>query len=146
MTLSSGTSVVTSCASVSERIHSSSSNCFVVGSFSVFRKHQWCVEQEAALFRQVSWHPLDCENVELPKRGRRLLWPAPAKETRASKCSCRSPVGPGALTGANLTCGSDARPVLLRPCSPHRAPQEQQTHDRCRRHTKPTLPTGAHSC
>ena len=25
-------------------------------------------------------------------------------------------------------------------------PQEQQTHDRYGRHTKPTLPTGAHSC
>ena len=46
VTLSSGTSVVTSCASVNERIHSSSSNCFEVGS---------C---EAAL----------CENVELPKQ------------------------------------------------------------------------------
>ena len=36
VTLSSGTSEVTSCASVSERIHSSSSNCFKVGSFSIF--------------------------------------------------------------------------------------------------------------
>ena len=34
VTLSFEMSVVTSCASVSERIHSSSSNCFVVGSFS----------------------------------------------------------------------------------------------------------------
>ena len=36
-TLSSGMSVVTSCASVNERIHSSSSHCFEVGSFSFFR-------------------------------------------------------------------------------------------------------------
>ena len=25
-------------------------------------------------------------------------------------------------------------------------PQETKTHDKCRRHTKPTLPTRAHSC
>ena len=50
-------------------------------------------------------------------RNKHLLCPAPAKETMASRCSCRSPVGPGALMGANMTCGSDATPVLLRPCS-----------------------------
>ena len=37
VTLSSGMSVVASCASTNERIHSSSSNCFEVGSFSFFR-------------------------------------------------------------------------------------------------------------
>ena len=37
VTLSSGTSAVISCASVIERIHSSSSNSFVVGPFSFFR-------------------------------------------------------------------------------------------------------------
>ena len=50
-------------------------------------------------------------------RNRRLLCSAPAKERTASRCSCRSPVGPGALIGASLTCGSDAIPVLLRSCS-----------------------------
>ena len=50
-------------------------------------------------------------------RNRRLLSPAPAKEMTASRCSCRSPVGPSELMGASLTCGSDAMPVLLRPCS-----------------------------
>ena len=33
----------------------------------------------------------------------RLRWPAPAKAMMASSCSCRSPVGPGALVGASLT-------------------------------------------
>ena len=108
VTLSSGMSVVTSCASVNERIHSSS-NCFVVGSFSL-QKHQLRVEQEAALSRQVS-------------RGR-LLWPAPAKETTASRCSCRSPVGPGALIGDSLTWGNEAIPVLLPTLLPHRAPRQ----------------------
>ena len=32
-------------------------------------------------------------------------------------CSCRSPMGPGALMGDSLTCGSEAIPVLVRPCS-----------------------------
>ena len=59
VTVSSGTSAVTSCASVSERIHSSSWNWFEVGSFVFLQKHQLCVEQEAALFRQVSCRPLD---------------------------------------------------------------------------------------
>ena len=50
-------------------------------------------------------------------RNKRLLWPASAKETMASRCSCRSSVGLGALVGDSLTCGSDAIPVLLRPFS-----------------------------
>ena len=50
-------------------------------------------------------------------RNRRLLCPSPAKEMIASRCSCRSPVGPGALMDASLTCGSDTIPVLLWPCS-----------------------------
>ena len=57
------------------------------------------------------------------RANKRLLWPAPAKETMASKCYCRSQVGPGALTGDRLTCGSEAVPVLTQPCSliAHRA-------------------------
>ena len=43
--------------------------------------------------------------------------PSPAKEMIAPRCSCRSPVGPGALMDASLTCGSDTVPVLLWPCS-----------------------------
>ena len=50
-------------------------------------------------------------------RNQRLLWPAPAKETMASRCSCRSLEGPGALFGDSLTWSSEAIPVLLRPCS-----------------------------
>ena len=108
VTLSSGTSVVISCASVSERIHSSSSNCFEVGSFSVF-ENMSCVSRRkrhssgkppvARLIVRMSSH-----------RNQRLLCPEPAKGTMASNYSCRSPVGPGTLTGANFTCGSDAIP------------------------------------
>ena len=48
----------------------------------------------------------------------RLLWPAPAKATAASRCSCFfSRVGTSELMGASLTWRSDASPVLLRPCS-----------------------------
>ena len=54
------------------------------------QKDQLCGEQEAALFRQVSCRPLDCENVELPK------WVSSGR-------SCHSPVGPGALMGDSLT-------------------------------------------
>ena len=43
-----------------------------------------------------------------------LHCPAPAMATMASRCSCRSPGGPGALTGASLMCGSEEKPVLLR--------------------------------
>ena len=48
--LSSGTSAVISCASVNERIHSSSSNNFVVGSFFFLQEHQLRVEEESAVF------------------------------------------------------------------------------------------------
>ena len=44
----------------------------------------------------------------------RLRWPAPAKAMMASRCSCRSSEGPGALVCVTLTSGSDAIPVLLR--------------------------------
>ena len=74
------------------------------------------VEKESAFFWQISECPPHCED-ESP-RNSRLLCLAPAKEMIASRCSCRSPVGPGALMGASLTCGTHAIPVLLRPCSP----------------------------
>ena len=110
MTLSSGTSVVTSCASVSERIHSPSSNCFEVGSFSFFRNIS-CVHSSGR-------SPMAHLIVRMSRlRNRRLLWPVPANETVASRCSCRSPVGPGVLFGDILTWGNEAMPVLLRPCS-----------------------------
>ena len=41
----------------------------------------------------------------------------------ASKGSCRSPEGLGALMGASLTCGSDATPVLTAGLLPHCAPR-----------------------
>ena len=46
-------------------------------------------------------------------QNRCLLCLAPPKETMASKCSCRSPVG----SGTSSTRGSDAMPVLFLPCS-----------------------------
>ena len=77
-------------------------------------------EQDAALFRQVS---VDHLTVRMSRsRNKRLLWPAPAKETMASRCSCRSPVGPNALIGDSLTWGNEGMPVLLQPCTPNRAP------------------------
>ena len=57
--------------------------------------------------------PLDCENVKTAKQASPL----------ASSCEGDDgvqvflPEGPRALIGARLTCGSDAIPVLLRPCS-----------------------------
>ena len=68
VTLSSGTSVETSCASVSERIHSSSSNCFLVASFSFFKNFSYVLSRK----RQVSCHPLDCKKVEHPKQASAL--------------------------------------------------------------------------
>ena len=55
--------------------------------------------------------------VRMSRPRNKRLWPAPAKETMTPTCSCRSPVGPKTLMGASLTCGIDATPVLLRPCS-----------------------------
>ena len=78
----------------------------------LLKKHQLRVEQEAALLQQVS------RRMRMSRpRNRRLLWPAPAKETLAPRCSCLSPVGPGALIGDSVTYGSEAMPVLIRPCS-----------------------------
>ena len=80
----------------------------------LLQEHQVCTEQEAALLRQVACRLI--VRMSSP-RNRRLLCPAPAKETMASMCSCLSPAGPGALLGDSLTWGSEAMPVLLRPCS-----------------------------
>ena len=110
--MSAGTSVETSCASISDRIHPSSSKCREVGSFSFFRNISCVLEQEAAL-------PAS-ENVKT--RNKRLLWPAPAKETMASRCSRRSPVGPGALIGAKrLAPSSRSAPVPHPAASAHSA-------------------------
>ena len=114
MTLSSGTSAVISCASVSERIHSSSSKCFEVGSFSFIKKMSCVLRRNR---HSSSKSPVAHLIVRMsgPRNKR------PAKETMASKCSCRSLVCPGALMGVSLTCGSNAIPVLLRPCSQSRS-------------------------
>ena len=85
VTLSSGTSVMTSCASVSERIHSSSLDCFEVVSFFVCvgcvlrrKRHSSGKSPVARLVVRLSG-----------SRGGRLFWPTPAKETMASRCSTR---------------------------------------------------------
>ena len=61
-TLSSGTSAVISCASVNERIHSSSSNCFELLAPFLLQEHELRVEEESAFFRQVACRPLNCQN------------------------------------------------------------------------------------
>ena len=94
------------------RFHQRSDPLFRGSVFLLLQELELRVEEESTLFRQVSCRPLDCENVQAPP-----LSGSPAKETIASKCSCRSPGGPGAPTCASLTCGSNAIPVLLRPCS-----------------------------
>ena len=113
-TLSSRTSAVISCASVSDGTHSSSLNCFEGSVLFLFQEHQLRLEEGSVPFRQVSCRPLNCENVESPKQA--LPLSGSCEEMIASRCSCRSPVSPGPLMGANLTCGSDAIPVMLRPC------------------------------
>ena len=91
VTPSSGMSGVTSCASVSDRIHSSSSNCIVVGSFSSLKDIS-CVSSTKRHSSEKS--PVAHLIVRMSRpRNRRLLWPAPAKETMASRCSGRSTVG-----------------------------------------------------
>ena len=52
----------------------------------------------------------------------RQLCPASAKTTIESRCSCRSPVGPGGPMGGRQTCDSEEKPVLLRPTMPPPSP------------------------
>ena len=59
---------VISCASVNDRIHSSSSNCFEDWVVLLLQEDELRIEEESALFRQISCRPLDVENVELPKQ------------------------------------------------------------------------------
>ena len=88
VTLSSAMSVVASCASVSERIHSSSSNCFGVGSFSFFRNISCVLSRKR---HSSSKSPKANLIVRMARpRNKRHLQPAPAKETMASRCSCLS--------------------------------------------------------
>ena len=76
---SSGMSAVIACASVGDRIHSSSSNSFVVVNW-----HSSGISPVAHLTAKIS--------MILKSR---LLCPAPTKAMMASRCSCRSPVGRG---------------------------------------------------
>ena len=55
---------------------------------------------------------------------RRLLWPAPAKETTPSRCSCRSPAGPGALTGGSFDVEQRSDTCFASTLLPHRAPRQ----------------------
>ena len=78
--------------------------------FLFLQEQQLRVEEEAALFRQVSRRPTNCEN--FVPRNKRLQYPAPAKETMTSECSCRSPVGPRALIGRHFDV-RERRPYLF---------------------------------
>ena len=103
LTLSSGTSAVTSCASVSELIHSSSSNCFEAGSCSFFKNINCVLSRK----RHSSSKSPVTDLIVSMSSSQNKLWPAPAKEMMPSRCSSRSP--------DSLTCGSDTCfvPALL---------------------------------
>ena len=121
MTLSSGTSAVISCASVIERIHSSSSNCFKVGSYSFF-KNMTCLLRRNRHFSGKSPVAHFIVSMSSP-RNRRLLCPAPAKDTMASKWSCRSPVRPGGAARYLFPCGLALSWHLALPCTFHHPKQ-----------------------
>ena len=109
---------MTSCASVSERIHSSSSNCFEVGSFF---KHIFCVLSRKRHSSGKS--PVAHLFVRMSRpRKRRLLWPAGAKETMASRCSCRSPVGAGSTHRRQFDVWQRSDTCFVLALLPHRAP------------------------
>ena len=76
--------------------------------FVFLEKQQLRIEQEATLFWQVSRGPLDCEKRQDPGTS------ASSGQTVASRCSRRSPAGPGELNGDSLTWGSEA---ILAPSS-----------------------------
>ena len=56
-------SAVTACASVRDRIHSSSLNSFCCGDNFFLQEHELCVEEEALLFWKISCGPLDGQGV-----------------------------------------------------------------------------------
>ena len=130
-------SAVTAC--VSDRIHSSSSNMLC---WSVFFFHQdiICVGGRKRLSSGISpvvhltvWMLRTLES--------RLRCPAPAKAMIASRCSCRSPKGPGALMCASLTWGA----MLFLSCcaltlSQHHLPKPQAARAACAR----SVPVGVY--
>ena len=89
-----GTPTCNSSAAAGERIQSSSSKIFcpwffLFSLFTVFL----CLQLEATLLER---SPVAHRTVSTSStRINRLLWPAPAKATAASKCFCLSPVGRG---------------------------------------------------
>ena len=89
-------------------IHPSSSEVFVVGSFLSLEVLSCWLSSVRSPVAHRTVRKSSTLNIL-------LLSPAQAKATRASRCSCRSPVGRGALMGASSTCGSEEIPVLLRP-------------------------------
>ena len=109
VTLSSGMSAVISCASVHDRIHSSSSNNFVAGSLLLLQEMSCVLWRNRHSSGRSPIAHLICESVESSK-----LTPSLPCAREGDDCTqlflsltCR----------ASLTCGSDAIPVLLRPCS-----------------------------
>ena len=112
---------MTSCASVSERIHSSSSNWFEVGSFSLLRNISCVLNKKR---HSSGKSPVAHLIVRMSRRWNRpLLWPAHAKETMPSRCSCRSPAGPGALTGDSFDVEQRSDTCFASTLLPHRAPR-----------------------
>ena len=98
-----------------KRTDSSSSNCFEVGSFSFFKNISCVLSRKR---HSSGKSPVAHLRVIMSSsRNKRFFWPNAAKETTASRCSCRSPVEPGELIGDSLTCGSESIPVLFQPCS-----------------------------
>ena len=59
-------SAVISCASVNERIHSSSSNHFVVGSFFFFKNMSCVLRRDRHSSGKSPICPLNCEEIESP--------------------------------------------------------------------------------
>ena len=112
---SSGMSAVISCTSVRDRIHSLSSNIFVVGSFSFFRNMSCALRRQRHSSGMSPVAHFNCEDIEDPEE------PSPLSSTSKGSDGMHM-----FLTLACRTCGthgcqldlwSEAAPVLLRPCS-----------------------------
>ena len=73
-------------------------------------KHQLRVEQEAAVFGEDTGGPLYRQSIEHSEHSSSLT----TADEGGIGGSCRSPLDPGALVRARLTCGSEGKPVLLR--------------------------------
>ena len=98
--------------SVRERIHSSSSNVFCCRVLSFFEHIELRIEKETTFFWEIARGPLHCQDIKNSEHSSPLPGINDCIQVLLSFTS-----GPRALTGASLTCGNNATPVLLRPCS-----------------------------